>query len=500
MLPRVPLPAKILLWFFLNLALLATVIVLSVSAEFHFDSNWVFATSARERVDAMRALIKGELDTTSPQEWDQVIDRFEDAYHVRFTLFDENGDRLIGAADNLPAEVRARMTARVRPATAAAAAGGRPQHWGGAPARSFLRTNNPTRYWLLVGLWLDNAQAGGPMRVNLLAEDDSMRMGGLVVDFNRWIEIGAAALILSVLFWWPLLSGMTRAIRQMTYATREIAEGRFDARVATRRQDELGSLAAAINGMAARLDGFVNGQKRFLGDVAHELCAPLAKLQIALGIIEQRGEERQRAYARTASEKAAQIAELVNQLLAFSRASFGAAALRLEAVPLRAAVAEAVHRESAPEGEIRVDVPEDLAAQADADLLIRALANLLRNALRYGASGGPISVQAIGTDAEVTISIGDSGPGVPEAELAKIFDPFYRVDSARARETGGIGLGLTIVKTCVVSCGGSVSARNRTPHGLEVTIHLPRAIAEIEPPRKAARPSEVIELLEARRF
>jgi two-component system sensor histidine kinase CpxA len=492
MFPRLPLPAKILSWFFLNLALLVVVFSVLFNAEFHFDLNWVFATNARERVDAMRDLLVGELDTTSPQEWDQVLERFEDAYHVHFALYDEDGNRLIGAADELPADVHARLTPRPRPPGARG-----PRHWVGPPIRTLLRTTYPTRYWLLIGLRLDNTQAGGIMHVNLVTEDSSVRMGGLLIDLNHWLQIGAAAVFLSVLFWWPLLRGMTRAIRQMTHATREIAEGRFDARVTTRRKDELGSLAAAINGMAARLDGLVNGQKRFLGDVAHELCAPLAKLQIALGIIEQRGDEKQRAYARTATEKAGHIAELVNQLLAFSRASFGAAAVYIAPVPLRAAAEEAVQRESVPEADIRVEVPEDLAVAADEELLVRALANLVRNALRHGAGGGPIRVRGTGNGQEVTISVTDCGPGVPAAELEKIFDPFYRVDPARARETGGIGLGLTIVKTCVGSCGGSVTAHNRVPSGLEVAIHLPRAVmAEVAllptPPRAAG----AVELLE----
>jgi two-component system sensor histidine kinase CpxA len=493
MFPRLPLPAKILLWFFLNLALLVGVVVVLANAEFHFDLNWVFATNARERVDAMRDLLVGELDTTSPQEWDQVLERFEDAYHVHFALYDEDGNHLIGAADDLPADVRTRLAPRPPAAR-------RPRHWVGPAIRILLRSTSPTRYWLLLGLRLDNAQAGGVMHVNLLTEDNSVRMGGLLIDLNHWLEIGAAAVFLSVLFWWPLLRGMTRAIRQMTHATREIAEGRFDARVTTRRRDELGSLATAINGMAARLDGLVNGQKRFLGDVAHELCAPLAKLQIALGIIEQRGDEKQRTYVRTATEKAGHIAELVNQLLAFSRASFGAAAVHIGPVPLRAAAEQAVQRESNPEADIRVEIPTGLAAAADEELLVRALANLVRNALRHGADGGPIRVQAGASGEQVTLTVSDCGPGVPAAELEKIFDPFYRVDAARARETGGIGLGLTIVKTCVGSCGGSVTAHNRVPHGLEVAIHLPRAVSPgAIPPLAAAHTAGAVELLEVRR-
>src|SRR5580704_10833640 len=99
--PRLPLSAKILLWFFLNLSLLAVVFILLFNAQFHFDLNWLLASSARERVDAMRDLISGELNTTVPDEWDRVIDRFSEAYHVRLTLLDDEGVHLIGTMKEL---------------------------------------------------------------------------------------------------------------------------------------------------------------------------------------------------------------------------------------------------------------------------------------------------------------------------------------------------------------------------------------------------------------
>jgi two-component system sensor histidine kinase CpxA len=451
--PRFPLSAKILGWFFLNLAVL---VVLFVLIEFHFDPDWVFATSAKERVDTFRNLLAGELNSTSPEEWDRVIDRFGDAYHVRVALFDDAARHLIGGFDDLPESVRARLRSSS----------------SDAQLRALMRTADPVRYWLLVGAWIDNPQAGGLMRVNLVAQDKTSAMGGLIIDLNRWLEVAAAAGALSILFWLPLLRGMTRSIRQMMQATQEIAEGRFEARVKTRRRDELGALGDAINRMAARLDGLVHGQKRFLGDVAHELCSPLARLQLTLGIIEQRSDERQKGYVLAASEKADEIAELVNQLLAFSRASFGAAAVRLEPVNVLEAIGEAVGREKTPEAEIQVSASPSLAVLADSGLLVRSLANLLRNALRHGPPRGLVSIRAFEDDGRLAIVISDEGPGVPEEELARIFDPFYRVDASRTRETGGMGLGLAIVQTCVNSCGGSVSASNRYPHGLEVTLHL----------------------------
>jgi len=228
--------------------------------------------------------------------------------------------------------------------------------------------------------------------------------------------------------------------------------------------------------MAARLNGFVAGQKRFLGDIAHELCSPLARLQMVLGIMEQRAEEgKQAEYAKSAGEKAQQIAALVNELLVFSRASFGATAVNIQPVAVREAVEEAVQREMSEPDQIKTEIDDGLTVLADRELLVRAVANLLRNALRYSEGAGPITVAAAREDAFVAIRIADSGPGVPEEELPKLFDAFYRLDRSRTRETGGVGLGLTIVKTCVESCGGTVVAHNRHPCGLEVVIRLAMA-------------------------
>jgi two-component system sensor histidine kinase CpxA len=196
---------------------------------------------------------------------------------------------------------------------------------------------------------------------------------------------------------------------------------------------------------------------------------------MALGILEQRADARQQTYAKSAGEKAAQIAALVNDLLAFSKASFAASAVQLQLVRVLDTAEEAVRRESVEGANIQLQIPSELTVSADSELLIRALANLLRNAIRHAGNNGPITISATKHTDEITISVADSGPGVPADELNKIFDAFYRLDAARTRETGGVGLGLTIVKTCIESCHGRVTARNRKPAGLEVLIHLPAA-------------------------
>lgn len=497
---RFPLYGKISIWFFLNLIALAAVFVLLFNAQFNLNLDWLLATGARERLEAVRDLIVGELNRAPPDEWAQILERYSEAHHVRFALFDDEANPLVGNIVALPEEVRARILARppfpdFRRSPGERAAGAPQPPEGAAPRpfegprrpwprpslRAILRTSGPTLYWLLASARLDNPQTGDPMRVVLVARSSSMAGGGLIFNPTPWLALGLGAVVFSLLFWLPLVRSITRSVKQMTHATRQIADGRFDVRVNPRRRDELGALGEAIDQMAVRLDGFVVGQKRFLGDIAHELCSPLARLQMALGILEQRAHEGETTYIESATEKAEQIASLVAELLSFSKASFGPSAVHLEPVRVREATEEAIRREKNEEADIRLDVPERLWVAADANLLIRALANLLRNALRHASRDGIVLIQARRNGPHVSITVADSGPGVPEEELPRIFDAFHRVDRSRTRETGGVGLGLTIVKACIDSCGGMVTARNREPHGLEVTVQLSAAAEENAP-------------------
>ena len=291
-------------------------------------------------------------------------------------------------------------------------------------------------------------------------------------------------LLLSVLFWFPFVRGITRSISQLTQATEQIAEGRFDVRVSPRRQDELGSLALSVNRMAERLAGFVTGQKRFLGDIAHELCAPLARLQMVIGILEQRADPASRSVVADAGDEVKEMSGLVNELLSFSKAGMKPQDVRCESVALAALAARVVERENGA-GRVKVAVEEGLSAMAEPELLSRALANLVRNALRYAGDSGPITLSAERQGGEICLRVADSGPGVPEASLARIFDPFYRVEASRSRETGGVGLGLAIVKTCIEACRGRVIARNRKPSGLEVDLILPAPAVFAFPPDRA---------------
>ncbi len=501
-LPRFPLYAKILLWFFLNLVLLAAVFFLVFRAQFRLGVDWLLSGSAAARLEATSRLSLGELSDRPRPEWDGILRRFGSAYGVKFYLFRNADEQLAGNSLKLPQQVRSRLVEQLiaaprmraprRPERAPpplSPSGSQPPESPPPPAplphasiehisadgplpKVLVRTADPTRYWMCVRGLVRRLEPDAALPVMLLAVSDSLSAGGLLLDIKPWVMAGIGSVLLSALLWFPFVRGITRSVAQMTQATRNIAEGRFDVRVNEPRRDELGLLGVAINQMASRLAAFVSGQKRFLGDIAHELCSPLARLQVALGILEQRAEDGQKRYVHTACEKADHISALVNQLLSFSKASLSASAIKLKSVPLLEAVEQAIDRERDPSVTLRVEVPADLSVLAEGELLVSALSNLLRNAIRYAGQAGLITIDAQPQGKEAILVIADRGPGIPEEHLAHVFDPFYRVDPSRDRSTGGVGLGLTLAKTCIEACGGTVTCRNRKPKGLEAIVRL----------------------------
>ena len=335
-----------------------------------------------------------------------------------------------------------------------------------------MRTRPPARYWSGLRIPLPPGPMLPPAAAVLLAVSDSLTGNGFFFDPLPWMVVAATVILISVLLWIPMVRNITRPLARMTRATEEIAKGRFDVSIHEPRTDEIGRLARAINHMAARLSAFVTGQKRFLGDVAHELGSPIARIQFGLGALEQRIRRENRQRVIDVMEDVDHMSRLVSELLAFSRAEMKAKTIRLETMNLLPVVQEAVKRETTPEARIVSDIDPGIRVVASAELLTRALANLVRNAARHAGSAGVIHVSAERRKNEVAIEVRDAGPGVPENLLDQLFEPFFRPEPSRDRDSGGVGLGLAIVKTCVETCKGTVSARNCMPNGFAVTIAL----------------------------
>lgn len=504
-----PLFARLLLWFFVNLLALIVGLALMVRVQFGSLDNWLMPQSSQDEIQAMSATLIGNLAHSDRRDWGGELAQVSAAYKMDFALYDSRGQWLAGSASKLPDEIRRAMTFAQGPRPLADNAsqgpgmssleptpanlvppGGPPgfnsrterpptEHAPPPPGakipdfpKKVLRTENPSAYWLMVHLPPEPLQTSGP--VTLVGMTPALGISPLLFNPKPWIMVAIGIVLFSIVFWFPLARNLTNSIIKMTRATESIAEGRFDIQLADTRRDELGRLSHAINRMAARLKDFVTGQKRFLGDAAHELCSPLVRMEIALGILEERADEKSLPLVKDVREEVTHMRKLANDLLSFSKASLGESHLKLEAVSVAEVIEAARGLEKSKECAVAVDVPDDLKVWGNFELLYRAVANLLRNAARYAGDAGPVSVKAWREEDIVFITVSDEGPGVAPKDVGKLFDPFYRVDSSRTSETGGVGLGLAIVKTCVEACRGVVSATNRTPHGLEIRLRLNR--------------------------
>ncbi len=466
---RLSLFTKILLWFFLNLLVLGVVLL-----GFFFWRAPVVGRVFSESSNSMRAVaqvVTAELRDKSKAERDVILKRFSEAYQVRFLLYTAHGEKVAGEEVNVPSEVIAEISAPP------GARNGAPRRPGLGPRPppfplTEVETKTPTLYWKLVRIPLFEKGEVEERKAVLLTVSPSKSGNGLFFDPKPWFLLVTVLLGLSILLWLPFVRALTRAIRQLTTATEQIADEQFDVRVDEQRGDEIGRLGKAINHLALRLSGYVYGQKRFLGDISHELNSPLARMQFALSILENRVDYQHRAYVSDVQEEVQVMTRLVNELLAYSKAGMKTAEIKLEPVRLRSLVEEVIARETANPDAVKTEIDDTTEVIAHPELLARALANVIRNAVRYADSTQAIQIAASPHGPHVKICVTDHGPGVPEAALDKLFDPFYRLEADRARNTGGAGLGLAIVKACVEACQGTVSARNRKPAGLEIVITL----------------------------
>jgi len=483
---RFPLYARFLVWFALNLLLLGAMIGVLLRTEFRVES--ILSSLAADRVQPVADVILAELKTRPRSEWTEVLGRFEEAYDIRFSLLDDRNQLVAGAPLALPESVLRRLPGP-GPGPRGGPEGPPPEfgpggepgrrpgvlRLGGGPPTAFFRTQNPLGYWAVVRATLDSPERGGHGRPGfgrLVVFSESLGGGGLFIDFTPWWWAGGAVVLVSALWWLPFVGSITRSVRQMTVATERIAEGRFDVHVDDRRTDELGRLGGAVNRMAQRLSNLVTGQKRFLGDAAHELCSPLARMEMGLGILENRVPRTERERLDDVREEVRHMSKLVNELLQFSKAGLRRDEPKLEAVDLVPVVREVVMREGGDHLGVKLQLPTTLKVQADRELLERAIGNGVRNAIRYAGSSGPITLAAQTEGNHVLLTILDEGPGVPEKDLPRLGEPFFRPDIARSQETGGSGLGLSIVRCCIEACGGSVVFDNRKPRGFAVRLAL----------------------------
>lgn len=295
------------------------------------------------------------------------------------------------------------------------------------------------------------------------------------------LRLFAAALI-SALVSFFLAKSLTTPLQKMRDTSRRIAGGDLNARVGKLRpprRDEIGELAEDFDLMAERLQSMQLANRRLLRDVSHELRSPLARMAVAFEIARRKGAGDATAELDRIQLESERLEELVNDVLDLLRESSETSPRSDDDVDISLLLddlAETVSYE-VPEGRPGVDWPgaDSLVYRGDRELLWRAIENLLRNALRHTDPSKGVQLRLEkGQGGKVHILVRDFGPGVPESEVDKIFQPFYRVQESRDRNTGGHGLGLSIASAAIRRHGGQISAANAPDGGLVVTITLPQ--------------------------
>jgi len=300
---------------------------------------------------------------------------------------------------------------------------------------------------------------------------------GLPPHVSRWLGIVAATLA-SLLFAALLAWYFSRPIRALRSAFESAAAGDLAPKFASVRfpagGDELAELGQDFDRMTAQLRMLMDGQRRLLHDVSHELRSPLARLQAAIGLAHQQPDKIQPSLERIERESV-RMDRLVGELLTLSRLEASTVPPADEPVDLVEMVDQIADDARFEAGaHVKVHAPDPVTVRGTPDLLWSAVENIVRNAVKHGGAAGEVDVELHRDADQVHIEVLDRGPGIEPEHLGEIFEPFFRSNPTR-NNVDGHGLGLAIAKRVVETHGGGILAANRIGGGLKVTISLPLA-------------------------
>lgn len=322
----------------------------------------------------------------------------------------------------------------------------------------------------------------------LRGPDNSVVMVGQDVrpqfDQLRWLgtqllAIGLSTLAVGLLGGWWLAGRAIKPLEQIGQTARGIEASSLSERFNVESTDtELRELGETLNSMLGRLESGFEQQNRFTADASHELRTPLAVLlsHAELALSRQRTPAEYQAALATIHRSGERMKELVEDLLVLARANSGRLELRREPTDLKQLAEESAQllRPLAVAAGLRVEVQgESIVAAVDSQRLGQAVVNLIGNAIKYNRPGGLVSVEVARLTDSTLIRVTDTGEGIPAAALPHLFEPFYRVDAARSRETGGSGLGLAISRRLVNAHGGEISVQSEVGVGSQFEIRLP---------------------------
>jgi len=302
------------------------------------------------------------------------------------------------------------------------------------------------------------------------------------INFDRqqrrtsWLIVGLATL-LAALATFPLARGLLAPVKRLVEGTHRLAAGDFTTRVATSSPDELGKLAQDFNQLASTLEKNQQMRRDFMADISHELRTPLAVLRGELEAIQDGVRQFTPESVASLQAEVGTLTKLVDDLHQLSMSDEGALAYQkapMDVITLLEIAAGAFRERFVSRGlTLSVSLPESAIVFGDRDRLMQLFNNLLENSLRYTDAGGQLLISATVKPATLAMTFADSGPGVSDEQLSRLFERFYRTEGSRNRASGGSGLGLPICVNIVEAHGGTIAAAHSPFGGVSITVELP---------------------------
>ena len=318
------------------------------------------------------------------------------------------------------------------------------------------------------------AGAGGGAQVRLAAEERDFLNG---VNRALWVA-GVAGATVAILLGFVLTRQIIRPIRDLRKGAAHVAAGDLTYRVKVDSKDEFGELTKSFNSMAASLENSEQARRRLFADITHELRTPLSIIEGTVDAMLDGVFEPNSSSLGSIKEETAKLTRLVADLKDLALAESGQLKLDLEAtdlgklVLLRVSRAEVVSRDK--NISLRTNIAEGVPqVRVDGRRIEQVITNLIDNALAHTLPGGTILVTVEPKNGELTVSVADTGVGIPPEHLPHVFERFYRVDAARSREAGGAGLGLAIAKQMVELHGGKIWVESEVGKGSRFSFTLP---------------------------
>ena len=286
--------------------------------------------------------------------------------------------------------------------------------------------------------------------------------------------------IISALMCLVIAHYLSKPIERLRNATNELARGNLDIRVGAtigKRRDEIADLVHDFDSMADELRQQIQSERNLLSGVSHELRSPIARMRLALVLARSSDKPEREEMLDRIEQDTIQLDSMLERILTVARLESGQYRPKFESVSLNEIIDEVLDDarfEAAATGATIHYIDDAIVSViGDPGLMRSAIENVVRNAIFYSGQNGAIEVRLRMDDGHAVVSVRDNGPGVPEEALPLLFKPFYRVDGSRVTSTGGMGLGLAIVRNAMAAHGGTVTAQNAAPHGLEVELRLP---------------------------